>query len=348
MSNSLFRQSFLLDTLDLSSDITPREEVVAYGTRIKIHQRGVLEVIPSHVDHNTKHLIISCGVHGDETGPMELVDNLLKDVVTGFQPISERCLFIIAHPEATNQHTRFVEENLNRLFDNKEHPLNKEQSSSKERVIAENLKQLVDDFFQDMSEENRWHLDLHSAIRLSKHYSFAVSPKARHAVRSRELIEFIERGHVDAILLSNAPSGTFSWFSAENYAAQAVTLELGRVARIGENDLQKLEYFDISLRGLVARKSSEIEAKKPIIYRVSRTVVRLHEDFNFLFSDDVENFTSFKHGEVFGNDGDKPLMAKNEGESIVFPNRRVAVGQRAALMVCEVTTRYENEQLIYD
>ncbi|QSA19971.1 succinylglutamate desuccinylase, partial [Vibrio furnissii] len=47
-------------------------------------------------------------------------------------------------------------------------------------------------------------------------------------------------------------------------------------------------------------------------------------------------------------DGDKPLMAKNEGEAIVFPNRHVAIGQRAALMVCTVDTRYEDDQLVYD
>ncbi len=32
------------------------------------------------------------------------------------------------------------------------------------------------------------------------------------------------------------------------------------------------------------------------MYRVSRTIVRLHDDFDFRFSDDVENFTAFMHG----------------------------------------------------
>ncbi|MDF4805741.1 succinylglutamate desuccinylase/aspartoacylase family protein, partial [Vibrio parahaemolyticus] len=105
---------------------------------------------------------------------------------------------------------------------------------------------------------------------------------------------------------------------------------------------------DLALRDLIAAEQSEHLAKKTIMYRVSRTIVRLHEDFDFRFGDDVENFTSFMHGEVFGPDGDKPLMAKNEGEAIVFPNRNVAIGQRAALMVCKVDTRYEDDQLVYD
>ena len=149
-------------------------------------------------------------------------------------------------------------------------------------------------------------------------------------------------------MFSNAPSSTFSWFSAENFGAQALTVELGRVAKIGENELDKLVAFDLALRDLVSDSEAEHLPRKPMMYRVSRTIVRLHDDFDFLFDDGVENFTAFKHGEVFGHDGDKPLMAKNEGEAIVFPNRHVAVGQRAALMVCPVKTRYEEGQLVYD
>ncbi|MCW8336571.1 succinylglutamate desuccinylase [Vibrio paucivorans] len=342
MTKSLFRQSFLLDSLDLQQDMPAGELTLPSGLSLKIHQRGVLEIIPAQQSDESKNIIISCGIHGDETAPMELVDKIVDDVLSGFQTIEHRCLFIIAHPEATNQHTRFIEENLNRLFDDKA------RESNKEVVIADNLKLLVTDFYQGTSEESRWHLDLHCAIRLSKHYSFAVSPKTRHPVRSKELFEFIESGHVEAVLLSNAPSSTFSWYSAENFAAQALTMELGRVARIGENELDKLVAFDLSLRDLIGDTKAEHLPKKAIMYRVSRTVVRLHEDFDFLFSDDVENFTVFKHGEVFGHDGDKPLMAKNEDEAIVFPNRHVAIGQRAALMVCEVAIRYEDGQVVYD
>ncbi|NOH80052.1 succinylglutamate desuccinylase [Vibrio sp. RE86] len=342
MTKNLFRQSFLFDSLDLEQEMPANEVTVAGGTVFKLHQRGVLEVIPSNLTDNSKHIIISCGIHGDETAPMEIVDKIINDIQTGFQPVTERLLFINAHPEATNAHTRFLEMNLNRLFDEKEY------EPSKELDIAKNLKDVVSDFYQGTPQDKRWHLDLHCAIRLSKHYSFAVSPKVRHPVRSQELMEFVSSGHLDAVMFSNAPSSTFSWFSAENFGAQALTVELGRVARIGENELDKLVGFDLALRDLVSSSEAEHLPRKPVMYRVSRTIVRLHDDFDFLFDDSVENFTAFKHGEVFGHDGDKPLMAKNEGEAIVFPNRHVTIGQRAALMVCPVKTRYEEGQLVYD
>ncbi|WP_428776548.1 succinylglutamate desuccinylase [Vibrio sp.] len=342
MTKSLFRQSFLFDSLDLEHDMPAGEITVAADVTFKLHQRGVLEVIPPELDENSKHIILSCGIHGDETAPMELVDKIIQDIQSGFQPVKERVLFIIAHPEATNRHVRFIDENLNRLFDEKPRETNKEV------VIADNLKLLVSDFYRDAPVENRWHLDLHCAIRLSKHYSFAVSPKVRHPVRSKELFNFIESSHVEAVLLSNAPTSTFSWYSAENFSAQALTMELGQVARIGENELDRLVAFDLSMRDLIGRTEPEHLPRKAIMYRVSRTLVRLHEDFDFMFDDDVENFTAFKHGEVFGHDGDKPLMAKNEEEAIVFPNRHVAIGQRAALMVCKVKTRVEDGQVVYD
>ncbi|WP_260258375.1 succinylglutamate desuccinylase [Vibrio intestinalis] len=342
MTKTFFRQSFLFDSLDLANDVAEQEKTVAAGTKLKLHQRGVLEVIPANLDEQSKHIVISCGVHGDETAPMELVDRVIEDIQTGFQPVNHRLLFIIAHPEATNAHTRYIQTNLNRLFDEKAH------EPTKELAIADQLKKVLQDFFRGTQESQRWHLDLHCAIRASRHYTFVVSPKSRHPVRSKALMDFVHSAHIEAVLFSNAPSSTFSWYSAEQFAAQALTVELGRVAEIGSNDLNKLVAFDLAIRDLIAATDAEHLPRKPIMYRVSRTIVRLHQDFDFLFDDNIENFTSFKHGEVFGHDGEKPLMAKNEGEAIVFPNRNVEIGQRAALMICPVQVRYEAGQIVYD
>ncbi len=344
MTKSLFRQSFVFDTLDLERSMHAHQHTLANGVQLKIHQRGVLEMIPAQYTPECKNIVVSCGIHGDETAPMELVDTIVNDIVSGFQPLRSRCLFIIAHPEATLAHTRFVDENLNRLFDDRSHGRN----DSKEVHIAANLKAVMQAFYADTQVSTRWHLDLHCAIRDSKHYTFAISPKTRHPVRHKALFDFVDSAHIEAVLLSNSPSSTFSWFSAENFAANALTLELGKVARIGENNLDRLLAFDLALRDLLAQQESEHLPKPAKTYRVSRTIVRLNDDFGFLIADDVANFTTFKHGEVFGHDGDKPLMAKNDHEAIVFPNPHVAVGQRAAIMVCSVKTRYEDGQLVYD
>jgi succinylglutamate desuccinylase len=344
MDNSLFRQSFLIDSLYSESTTTETPMVCANGTIFKLHFDGILEVIPAPqmLSRDHQHIIISCGVHGNETAPIELVNRIVSDIESGDLVIVHRCLFIIANLEAIKQNQRYIDEDLNRLFDDVP------RDSSKELVIADNLKIIVQGFWKDTPVESRWHFDLHCALRTSKHYTFAISPKSRYPVRDRCLFDIIEAGHIEAIVLSNAPSCTFSWYTASSFHAKSLSVELGKVARLGQNDLTKVVAFDESIRGLLSGKNISVERRRAKVYRVSRTIIRMSEDFDFLFDDDVANFTSFIHGEVFGHDGEKPLMAKNEGEAVIFPNKYVEIGERAALMVCSVSARFEQNQLVYD
>ncbi|SHO56154.1 succinylglutamate desuccinylase [Vibrio quintilis] len=342
MVNSLFRQSFLIDSLYSDSAPLSTEYVTEEGLCLKLHFPGVLEIIPPHMDENTKHVLVSCGVHGKDAGPVEMVNRIVTDVESGFQKIEEHCLFVIANLDAIKQNKQYIDENLERLFDDKP------REPSTELVIADNLKVLIKSFWEETPVESRWHLDLHSTLYASRHSTFVISPKVRHPVRSKALIDFIELAHINAIVLANAPSGSFSWYTADSYSARSATFELGKASRIGESDLNSFAVFDMALRDLISREKSEHLSRKATIYRVSRTIVRMKEDFDFLFPEDVENFTAFKHGEVFGHDGDKPLMAKNDGEAVLFPDRHVEIGEPAVYMLCPVVARYEGDQLVYD
>lgn len=342
MVKPLFRQSFLYDTLDFETEMTADQIKLPSGPTVRLLKRGLLEVIPFKLDDQTKSVVISAGVHGDETAPMELIDCVVADILANRLEVKEHCLFMFAHPEATNKRVRFIDENLNRLFDERE------TTSSKEGKLAVELMQDTLEFFKATPESQRWHFDLHCAIRPSKHVTFAVSPKSKKPTRSRELFSFVEKAQLEAILLANAPSGTFSWYSAEYCGAQALTVELGQVAPLGEGDQEQLKGFDTALRGLLSRNLQDLPANSVTPYRVTQTIKRINDDFDFTFGDDVENFTQFEHGQVLGHDGDKLLFAKVDQEAVVFPNRHVAPGQRAALMVCEVETRFEDDQLVYD
>ena len=342
MTTPLFQNTFLADTLDMNCPSDAASVITPQGATVKRHERGVIEVTPPSSHANGKNIIISSGVHGNETAPLEMIDRWVDDILTGKLDVGCRCLFIIAHPEAINQHTRFIETNLNRLFDEQD------TQPTLESMIAQRLTFYTDKFFLNTPQQSRWHLDLHCSIRDSKHVSFAVSPRSRHATRHVDLVHFLSVANVEALILSNAPSCTYSWYSAEHHAAQALTIELGKVNRLGDNDLERFAAFMSATRDLIAGQGQDSMQPLPIVYRVTRTLMRLSEDFSFIFQDNVPNFTSFIHGEVFGHDGEKPLMAQNEHEAIVFPNPNVAIGQRAALMVCQVTIRYEDGQVICD
>ena len=64
----------------------------------------------------------------------------------------------------------------------------------------------------------------------------------------------------------------------------------------------------------------------------------MNEDFELNFADDVANFTSFDKGDLLARDGDENLYAQHDGEHIIFPNAKVALGQRALLTVVRVPT----------
>ncbi|MDP2574654.1 succinylglutamate desuccinylase [Vibrio penaeicida] len=339
MQGSLFKQSFLYDTLDFDGGFSPQSLSLSSGL-LNWVDRGVLLWEPKQLSQGSKNVIVSAGIHGDETAPMELVDQLVNDIVDGsFEPTS-RCLLILGHPQATNQHTRFVTENLNRLFDESERP------ETIETDIAGKLKTHVKSFFEGTELATRWHLDLHCAIRASEHFTFAVSPYVEQPVRSKDVVEFLEAGQIEALLLSNSPTSTFSWHSAHFYGAQALTMELGRVSKLGSNDLGLISAFGLSLRALLSNDSMPAKKDALKVYAVSRTIIKNHLDFSFTFSNDVANFTRFDKGELLGFDGDTLLYAEKQGEAIVFPNPKVALGQRAVVMVVESETCFENDQLV--
>jgi succinylglutamate desuccinylase len=343
----LFKKSFLHDTLannkPKASDVVTKASLdLESGTRLSLLDSGFLLVEPRDLSPEIKHIVISSGVHGDETGPMESVNQLVEDILQGVIVPKHRLLIFYGHPEATLSHSRFVVENLNRLFGNEPSHINKETE------IAKNIKQQIDRFYSGTPWSQRWHFDLHCAIRGSKHYTFAVSPKTQNPTRSQELVEFMDSAQLEAVLLSNSPSPTCSWYSAEKHSAQALTVELGRVSPLWENDLTRIQPFFDALVCLITDHPLPEQPHTLITYRVNRTITRHFEDFQFNFSNDVENFTSFELGDVLGRDGEQILTTKVAQEAVVFPNPNVVIGQRAALMVCKVTTRYENQQLVYD
>ncbi|MDO6582328.1 succinylglutamate desuccinylase [Photobacterium sp. 2_MG-2023] len=322
---------FLSATLDLSLPFEAGEWQLENGVLCQLTARGVLTVIPPGLSAASKDIVISSGVHGDETGPIELLQQLVKKILLGDLMPEHRLLLIIGHPEAINAHTRFIDENMNRLFGG----INDEKNVDCSR--ANLLQCSVDAFFQNSPLKNaeRWHLDLHSAIRDSQHYTFAVSPFSEHKTRGLALFNFLHHGEIEAMMLSGSAAPTFSWYSAQNYGAQALTMELGKVARLGENDLERLDTFNQAMLALVSQQSlPDYQGDKQVcVYRVTRTLTKHTDQFAFTFPANQANFTYFEEGAVLGSDNGEEYVAAKGGESVVFPNPNVALGQRACLLV---------------
>ncbi|WP_061012145.1 succinylglutamate desuccinylase [Photobacterium leiognathi] len=334
------RGRFLSATCDLSLPFVPADWVLESGIHCQLLQRGVLQITPNEQISTAKDIVLSSGVHGNETAPIELVQQLAEGILLGHIEPVHRLLLIIAHPEAINHKTRFIEENMNRLF--------KVRNSERniDCKVANQLQEAVNSFYgvSTAVQPERWHLDLHCAIRPSEHYTFAISPYSHKHSRSNSLFSFIQHAKIEAVLLANDPSSTFSWFSAEYHGAQALTIELGKVADFGNNNLALLAHFSRAMMKLVTESSLPITWNNDVeVYRVSRTLLKQSDDFNFSFPDDLPNFTFFDEGVYLGSDSGEAFIADEKGEAVVFPNANVALGQRAALMVKKAHIIFEEQ-----
>ncbi len=319
MYSNLFEQSFINDSLKINDGLERKEQIISNGVRVVLHDAGIFEVIPLEITEETDRLLVtSCSTLAD-VSYLGLIDTLLNDILSGFQHIKTHCLFV-----------------FNEVPDSK----------NNERALDESLKNHIEEFLEGVNPKNALHLDVSLNSRPSHYSTVAFSPKVRKLARSRRLFEFLALSHIDAVVLNNAPTNTLSWNVANQFEVDSVQIQLS-TRSLASNE-RKNQGFELALRDLLANEKSEHIAKSPKYFRVTRTIVKQHDDFHFLFSANIPNFTRFKHGEVFGMDGDKPLMAKNDGEAILFPDSDVSVGEVAAVMVFDVFPRYEEDQLIYD
>lgn len=325
------------DFLTLSRDnewhLEASEFALENGTRVTVHDTGAIEFQPQGT--TTKDVVLSSAVHGNETAPIEICDELIKTIIKGELALNQRVLFIFGNPKSINIGLRFVEENLNRLF-NGYHTVEGVPMND-ERKRAAKLEEYVTDFFARGEQGSaRYHYDLHTAIRGSKNEKFAVYPYLHGKPWKKSQLQFLLSCGVNTVLMMKSPATTFSYYSSFVHGADSFTVELGQVKPFGENDMARFAKTKQTLTALISQKevqypqfnSSDFE-----LFAVHRTINRTQQDFSFPFSDDAENFTGFAKGELLATDGDTPYYADVEGEAIIFPNAHVALGQRALLTV---------------
>lgn len=298
--------------------------------RAEFWDAGVVVVEPNAPQG--KDVVISCAVHGDETAPIEMVCDMLHDIFSGALQVKQRTLFLIANPAAIVNGTRFVDMNMNRLFSGAHC-----KGDTPEHQRAAKLEQYVTRFYQ---QKRRYHYDLHTAIRDSAHEKFAVYPYTHGAPYKKEQLTFLAQSGVDTILLNQAPTTTFSYYSLREHSADAFTVELGKVRPFGENDMSRFAAADTMFRKLISTNELQLppfQGQRHHVYDVCRTIDRTQQSFRLNFPDDVANFTEFEQGYLLATDGDKQYRVEQAGERIIFPNADVAIGQRALLTVVPVS-----------
>ncbi|WP_240612829.1 succinylglutamate desuccinylase [Alteromonas flava] len=306
------------------------------GTSVICHAEGVIEFSPPKpAAEEPRAIVLSCGIHGNETAPIEILDALVQDLLAGKSTCAHPVLFIFGNLPAMDIAERFCEENMNRLFSGAHSagpgPINPE------RVRAKHLEELVAQFYrQHEAITSRLHYDLHTAIRASKNEKFVVYPLLHNRQHSRSQLAFLADCGVRTILLSESPTTTFSYFSSTQFNAHGFTVELGKVRAFGENDMSRFADAKRAITQLVCDPNYQAPAialQDLLIYRVNQVINKQQDDFTLHFADDTANFTDYPKGTVLASENGAKYVAEYDGEAIVFPNASVAKGQRALLTV---------------
>lgn len=330
LNNILLQQGLLELTRTHPNGFETQQPLkIQQNLSIQLLDTGVLLVEPE--SNSRVDLVISSGVHGNETAPIEIVDTLVRKILNGDLTVGNRVLFIIGNPVAMNMSERFDVENMNRLFNGKH-----QGKQHHEAKRAARLEQYVENFFHQNSTNQRIHYDLHTAIRASKYKKFAVYPYPDGREWNKAQLEFFLASDINTILLGHQPSGTFSYFSSHRFKADAFTVELGKVKPFGENNMDEFQAISVNLATLI--RGDKVQTK-PFdnadfnLFQVKGELVKKSEAFKLNIADDVENFTDFKQGFVLTEDESGGYVVEKDGEAIVFPNAKIPVGQRAGLIV---------------
>lgn len=310
--------------------------------KVSLLDTGVLLVEPTKWATPSKSIVISSGIHGNETAPIEIVQQLISDIIAQKIQVKHRTLFIMGNPVAMNIAKRFKTENLNRLFCKK----HQELTPCYEKYRAAKLENYVSDFFNggntSKNQVTNYHYDLHTAIRDSKYEKFAIYPYQAGKPWDKEQLSFMASCGVNTILFGHGPSGTFSYFSSANFCAHAFTIELGKVRPFGENDMANFQAMTDNLSALVSDKEivlKSFENNDFNLFEALGDITKISDKFELFIADNASNFTDYPVGTLLSTDSDQEYRTSLPGESIVFPNANVGNGQRAVLMVVPTTLK---------
>ena len=287
---------------------------------------GIVQIVR---DVSLPSVLLSVGIHGDETAPIELVAQLLDEMAAQPDQLAVNLMIVVGNPLAIAQAQRFVEADLNRQF----HDEVGEIAMTYEVARAHQIMQASRAFFSAMRGP-RWHLDLHTAIRASYYSTFAIMPDSIELPQRQALLQLLGHAGIGAVIINRSRAGTFSAFTARACGATSATLELGQVSALGRNDMTKFADVRTTLMSLL-RGSAQVavQTSTPIIFQTTQEIIKTTADFALSFSSSTPNFTRFAPGSIIATDGGLVHRVGTYEAHVVFPNAAVQIGQRAVMLV---------------
>ncbi|ODN43128.1 succinylglutamate desuccinylase [Piscirickettsia litoralis] len=325
-------QDFITTTIEhIHSEHQIESFTLNHHTKVTLIDNGILSFEPLDSHHSPYDLILSSGIHGNETGPIELCNRLVQDLLSEKLITQTRVLFILGNPLAMQAEKRFVEHNLNRLFCGAYQEIN----NCYEKDRAKKLEHYVKSFYQS-GNSPRLHYDLHTAIRPSHFEKFAIYPYLNDQGHyNKEQISFLLDSGIETLLLSHKPTTTFSFHTSKNFNAHGFTLELGKVHPFGQNDPNKLIKLQNNLIALInnGKLAQSQNLNNLNSFTVHHALIKTSDNFELHLGKDIKNFSLLPLGSTVSSDEQDKYKVKYDDERIVFPNPNVPVGDWTGLVL---------------
>ena len=284
-------------------------------------------------------LILSAGIHGDETASIEIIDKIVTDILHGTVTPLKNCLFILGNPPAMIKSVRFIDENMNLLFRPGTHTQSDQAMASASNYEMERagliMKTVTE--FTDCAKPIL-HYDLHTAIRPSKLEKFGVFPYLPARSCPEYQLAFLGRCSIYALLLQNNAASTFSAWTATEFGAESFTLELSKVNRFGQSDSGKISDLDYAIRDLISSAAAlPSRHPQPQFYpqqfSVIHEIINSGDDFELNITEDTPSFTEYQSGYLIWQDATQSYQVSDGPVAVVFPNAKVGKGKQAGLIV---------------
>ncbi len=321
----------LLELTLAGREPTEKIQLTSGGVRLHWLGEGALDVTPPAAEDSGLDLLLSAGVHGNETAPIELLDRLVQAIARGHLKPRTRILFLLGNPEAIRRGERFVEQDINRLFNGRH-----AESSGFEAMRAGELERYAAAFFSK-PDRSRLHYDLHTAIRGSKIEQFALYPYVEGREHSRTELARLRDAGIDAVLLQNKTGITFSSYTYARLDAEAFTLELGKARPFGSNAEVNLDRLEARLHALIEGRETKADGESLDglqLFSVSREIIKHSESFQLHLAPDIENFSELPVGYLLAEDiAGTRWVVEEQGARIIFPNPKVKNGLRAGILI---------------
>lgn len=303
----------------------------AAGLVVDAPAAGVLTIKAPAAGLERASVLVSVGVHGDETGPIEMVAYLLDALAATPAALAVNLMLCVGNIDAIAQGKRFIDADLNRMFRAERGTL----AGTAEAARADVLIDVTRAFFEGTGPE-RWHLDLHTAIRPSHYPMFAIVPELLALHAQIDMQAWLGEAEIGAVIMNPASAGTYSYYTCEHLGTTGSTIELGRVGTLGQNDLSQFAAASKALDRLLRALPPGGAYQAPHVFSTAQSIQKLSDAFRMNVGRETWNFTPMKKGEVIAVDGETTYTVQHDEELVVFPNPDVRVGLRAGIMVVRI------------